>query len=307
MALLPQVEGRSNISLVIIDNASEPESMSCIVEWLEQIEPSNIRYERNECNVGMSGNFLKCFEANHSPWLWILSDDDFISPNAVQLIEDHIEKYPEATYINFSCDSLAKENNRPCRTMEWTATGAYELFEKLDTFAMMTFISCGIFNARKINQLHVGYHYSRTYLNFLALVISAIGDDGISVFSPERLIARHEPAVGWSRLDYALACGVLLDLPFDESTRKLVRLHLCSTTLRFKTIATILIDQIRDRKVTKKFAAYMIAEIRHRLYPLHWDKYLATAIYIVCFHYKSVGSILRRTPIVKQWLFNEKK
>jgi len=53
MALLPQVEGRSNISLVIIDNASEPESMSCILNML------HTRYGKIKIMITESGSAEK--------------------------------------------------------------------------------------------------------------------------------------------------------------------------------------------------------------------------------------------------------
>ncbi len=54
---------------------------------------SNIRYFRNEENIGALKNFMKLPEYAQGEYIWFLSDDDMMSDIAIQEIKNTIYAY----------------------------------------------------------------------------------------------------------------------------------------------------------------------------------------------------------------------
>ena len=82
--LLPQLTQECN--LLIVDNASETPAIAVLGELLLAWPDVNIQIHRNRYNVGMCGNFMRCFELCDTEWLWILGDDDIPCPDAIKKI-----------------------------------------------------------------------------------------------------------------------------------------------------------------------------------------------------------------------------
>lgn len=65
---------QTEIDLMISDNASQDDLKSCIDKY-EKLG-LNIRYNRNETNLGPDGNFLYCFNHVRGRYCWLLGSDD---------------------------------------------------------------------------------------------------------------------------------------------------------------------------------------------------------------------------------------
>lgn len=65
---------QTEIDLMISDNASQDDLKSCIDKY-EKLG-LNIRYNRNETNLGPDGNFLYCFNHVSGRYCWLLGSDD---------------------------------------------------------------------------------------------------------------------------------------------------------------------------------------------------------------------------------------
>jgi glycosyltransferase involved in cell wall biosynthesis len=99
-----------NVLCVVVDNASQDNTE----EELERFKGHpNFYYICNPQNVGMLGNLRVCSSLNLALYTWIIGDDDFIHPNAIERTLDVISKNPSIPLIihNFSVYFRTKVNN----------------------------------------------------------------------------------------------------------------------------------------------------------------------------------------------------
>lgn len=78
--LIPQVaasEGKAEI--LISDNASDDETQSQVQAYKLPF----LRYSRNSHNIGPDRNFLEVLRRASGKYVWLMSDDDFITDNAI--------------------------------------------------------------------------------------------------------------------------------------------------------------------------------------------------------------------------------
>lgn len=110
--LLCQVRNSYNIRITIIDNCSEINYEEYFLnndDTSKYINEDLLKVIRNNVNVGMSANIMKCFEYSsiENGWLWIISDDDFIRENAVENVFKSIsEACKDVSFIKFSSNKF---------------------------------------------------------------------------------------------------------------------------------------------------------------------------------------------------------
>ena len=85
--LLPQVLPYINlIEVIISDNNSEDDTMKIVKKYIERYKTIDIIYNRNIENLKFFGNFKKCRQLANGKFLWVLSDDDFVSKSLISKI-----------------------------------------------------------------------------------------------------------------------------------------------------------------------------------------------------------------------------
>ena len=101
--VLDYTEGHDEIELFVSDNASTDGTK----EYIEDLQKkyNNLNYYRNDRNLGLDGNFLNCFQKAKGKYLWMISDDDYIMENAVELVLKVVVQEPVIVY----CNSYLKE------------------------------------------------------------------------------------------------------------------------------------------------------------------------------------------------------
>jgi glycosyltransferase involved in cell wall biosynthesis len=73
----------STIELIIVNNASTDGTREYLDELMKRV-PCKVFH--NAQNLGMDGNFIRCFEVASGKWFWLCSDDDLPMIGAVPLI-----------------------------------------------------------------------------------------------------------------------------------------------------------------------------------------------------------------------------
>ena len=94
------IEGSPNATsycITVIDNASPEPYLPYFTSHpflAPFVESKVLSIIRNYGNVGMGANIVKCFEyaSNKEGWLWILSDDDEVLPEAILNVQTQLEK-----------------------------------------------------------------------------------------------------------------------------------------------------------------------------------------------------------------------
>lgn len=60
---------------------------------------------RNNANRGVMGNWIACFDNCETSWLWSVSDDDQLMPNAVNNVLYLIKRNLDSVFINISTNN----------------------------------------------------------------------------------------------------------------------------------------------------------------------------------------------------------
>ncbi len=72
-----------------------------VPEWFESLAHPQVRYLRNEQNLGVTGNFQRCIDlavrAGQAEFMVIMGCDDVMLPNYVSAVMGLIERYPNGT------------------------------------------------------------------------------------------------------------------------------------------------------------------------------------------------------------------
>jgi glycosyltransferase involved in cell wall biosynthesis len=297
-----------SIFFLIVDNSVSSDVEYAVRRLLGRLPRENWKYLKNRYNVGMSENFMRCFEHCETDWMWLLGDDDIPVEDAIVKIRSTLINYQEVVFVNFRCVSLEKENNLSPRYETLCVRGLTEFLKSIDHFARINFISVGVYNVKRLGpHFSTGHEFNNSMLNFLALVICALQTGGTAIFSKDCLIKNHDPNVGWSRVLYPLSASALMDLPVGGVDRALLQQLIRSTSFRFITVATIVIDQVRMGKLDPHFGLHLIEQTAVRLFYDSWSVRLKVPVYSMCINFKFLHRVLRVTPIIKTFLFNEKK
>lgn len=95
----------SQIELVVVDNASEDDTSEVVAR---QSRVLDIKYFRNDSNVGMLGNLKVTAERATGKYTWIIGDDDLIQESGIKETLSAISVYPnlEFIYLNYAYTHL---------------------------------------------------------------------------------------------------------------------------------------------------------------------------------------------------------
>lgn len=220
--LMPLVKDK-NVNIEVIDNCSKiPVSKTLKNEF-----DIYVNLTTNLYNVGSFGNVIKCFESCKTDWLWILSDDDEVLPDSINLILSYIDDFPDAQFINFSSDILKNFK----REKDIYCNGTDEFIDGIDNFSNLMLISNNIVNVRKcLHEIKFAYLYSYALVPHIALQMVALNKDSFCIFSKQSIVRWNDPSKNmgsetWPIMRLMLAIPVINELPIN-------------TTLKFKRIFT---------------------------------------------------------------------
>jgi len=73
-------EGYIDYDILIIDNEPEFDKVTETEQVVRSFNCDKIRYYRNMENIGLFGNWNRCFELSNSTWVTLLHDDDYYFP-----------------------------------------------------------------------------------------------------------------------------------------------------------------------------------------------------------------------------------
>jgi hypothetical protein len=153
--------------------------------------------------------------------VWVLGDDDAASPDAIAVALAAIAAHPEAVVINFSTRGSFE------RSHERSSRGRAGFLEELDDFGNALFVSSSLFNAARLRKhLDHGHQFAYSCAPHLAMLLMALGEDGLAVFSPRALVHWERPQTEnrGSLITIALGLPVLLELPMPQRERRALAL-----------------------------------------------------------------------------------
>lgn len=76
--------------IVVVDDHSSDKTVEIIKRFQEK--SNKIFLYRNKKNLGLTGNWNKCIELAKTEWIKFIFQDDVLSPNCLQIMQDQMEK-----------------------------------------------------------------------------------------------------------------------------------------------------------------------------------------------------------------------
>ncbi|MFZ2950312.1 MAG: glycosyltransferase, partial [Desulfuromonadaceae bacterium] len=113
-------------------------------------ENINFRYIRNDENIGSDRNIAKSYNEALSDYVLILGDDDFLRPNALDIIcRALIDEEPDLAYMN-TCGFVQSQSEIP-----FSVSNKMKIYDKSSDFILsvnigLTCISSVIFSKKKL-------------------------------------------------------------------------------------------------------------------------------------------------------------
>lgn len=102
------IQSKSNFDfqICISDNCSTDETEK-VVLWAKKQMP--IKYKKNNCNIGMTRNFLSVVEMADNEFVWMIGDDDLVLPHAFSRISSLLDKNTSVDYFYINSNHLTTE------------------------------------------------------------------------------------------------------------------------------------------------------------------------------------------------------
>lgn len=210
--LLPQVQGRSDVDVVVIDNCSPDHTQTTVKEFMNLQNP--IRYFRNSSNLGYTGNQIKCFEYSTGEYIAILGDDDIYLAGAVEEILKVINKR-EYVFIGLNYYSFLKDFHRIHKYFAPEKDVCFEKALDILNYPSIGHYSALVFNAKiareKLNELvargkHLTAEINRGILTDIYVRVLATTNLP-AYFIGKKLLAARMP----ERIDYDLLKHLCID------------------------------------------------------------------------------------------------
>lgn len=102
--LITKTSYKSNIAVFVSNNGSDDNTAYVLKTFKKKFSLHNIdfKYENLKKNYGLDFNIFNCYRNCKNGYLWIISDDDNLKKNSINLIYEDIDKYePSVIYYNF--------------------------------------------------------------------------------------------------------------------------------------------------------------------------------------------------------------
>lgn len=171
------------MEIIVSDNASTDGTENMMIEFCNNYD---IRYIRNESNLGMDNNFLNCLLVARGEYVHMLSDDDILLPGAVEKIMSIIDK-ESPDYINlnsftYSSDKFVLEQKKPpriCIHEDVITKDKNRIMELLGVY--ITYISATIIKRSNLSKIENPQKYCGTYFLHAHLVLDMLMSENSKV------------------------------------------------------------------------------------------------------------------------------
>lgn len=151
-----------DIEIIVSDNASTDKTTD-VVKKIRENNPE-IRYYRNDENLGFDGNFLNCFERAEGEYVWLLSDDDILLPGALESVLEGLKKKPVCMHLNSS--GIRREEPLAIGKTRFLNEGLIEFTDKnefIETIGIFcTFVSSLVFKVDYVKEIENKEKYYNT-------------------------------------------------------------------------------------------------------------------------------------------------
>jgi glycosyltransferase involved in cell wall biosynthesis len=112
-SVLCQLKNRKKVEVIVVDNASSDDTQSIVNRYIKFYDC--LKYYRNEKNLGLAGNQIKCIEYATGDYVTLLGDDDIYLDGQVNRILNVVSKR-EYAIIALNYYNFLKNKNKPYKS-----------------------------------------------------------------------------------------------------------------------------------------------------------------------------------------------
>lgn len=182
--LLPQL--CDEVILEVFDNCSPQK----VEELFSEEEKKLFLITRHSTNIGGDANIARCFENCLTPWLWTLSDDDYVMDNAIKKALNYITCNKDCVFINCLSHNQGKTYNFAEFAKKLSDASMFG-----SSFAMST---C-FYNIKLLSKdLILYYRYLSSMLGTLLMVAKNVQRTGNKCFFVRDIFVELCDDVGWN-------------------------------------------------------------------------------------------------------------
>jgi len=207
--LLPQLT--PEVVIRVFDNGSKDQT----AEIVRKYESQAVHLTRSEFNAGGPRNVTRCIEESETEWVWLMGDDDFIKPDAVEIVLKAI-KNTTSNAIQFSWTSREFSNETSFASLD-------DLYNNHNVQELYC-ISALAFRREALTHLFMQLNLAcLTYFPQTILILKMLDKgDGALLVHPGRIFTVAGGAKRWSTLDVARGLSLLPEFINDSKIRKTV-------------------------------------------------------------------------------------
>ncbi len=193
-----------SIKLEVRDNCSDN------YDFWELIKPYQDKYgveaRQNKVNIGGDANWARIFENCETKWLWILGDDDYVSPNALSIVLSTLKNNPDEIFVKFNA-------LKPGRF--FGLSGFADAMKPKGAFGQSFFLSEGVHNVEKTkDELFFQYRYLSTSISQILRVMTHLTkvEDASCLFVEDQILEEHGRDITWSHFDIVPYQALIFDI-----------------------------------------------------------------------------------------------
>jgi glycosyltransferase involved in cell wall biosynthesis len=203
--VLPQILGDNRVRLLVLDNHSEVPAAQILNELGVELN-EKVSVIRHALNIGGNANIMRCFELCETEWVWVLSDDDNPSSDAVQIILDDSKGAHCFAFYSYPAVALTK----PIPNGKMSGQTIDALFKAVDyRFTPMTMLSACIYRMGVLRKrLSKGYCCMNSGLPHLAMAFAEIESGGEWLLLEQTICDYNPPTREHTWMYYAIFLGL---------------------------------------------------------------------------------------------------
>jgi len=205
--LLPQLT--PEVRLCVYDNASPDHTREVVAQF------PGVAYFRAATNCGASRNFFCCFEGCATEWLWLLGDDDLVTPTVVpDLLAVLRHETADFVHMNFCEQPYARDE---------VVTDLPALFQH-SNFSALLWNTSGMYRIRSFRPLFRLYNESMsTWAAHMVMVLGLLeSQKGKVHLSPLKLTVPAPTRIHWSTVEGLLRFSRVPDCLQRPASQRLV-------------------------------------------------------------------------------------
>ena len=208
--------------IVISDNHSSYDVKACLQQELPLPLLQKCRVVVNRHNIGGQGNINNSFLLSKTKWMWLIGDDDTITPAALDIIAADIQEAPDCAWFKYSTANInAVEED----------VILHNLHEFIDYYTAkerhlgnLVFMSNNIYNMELLSPyLIYAFDYSYTFVSQILPPLMGLDKEIFYVKYRSTSICRFtmpDKEAQWNCIKVFLGVITIENLPYTSLSRK---------------------------------------------------------------------------------------